>query len=49
MCSGPSGGNNDRDAAANQFGRKFRQPIRLIVSPPVDDRNILALNIANLS
>jgi hypothetical protein len=37
------------DAAPNQFGRKHRQLLQLIIGPPVFDRNVLALDVAGVS
>jgi hypothetical protein len=41
-------GDNHGDLAANQVGRQSRQPIVLILCPPVCDRHVLALDMPGL-
>ena len=43
---GAAARDNDRDLSANQIGRHGRQPVELIVSPAVFDRNVRAFRIA---
>jgi len=40
--------NNHRDLPPNQFRRQRRQPIELVLGPPVFDHDILALDVAGL-
>jgi len=46
--SGTSGRGDHRDLPANQFGRQRRQPLHLVLSPAVFDRDVLALDVAGL-
>ena len=45
---GTSGRGDHRDLPANQFGRQRRQPLHLVLSPAVFDRDVLALDVAGL-
>ena len=44
--SGPPLATMTRDLPANQVGRQLRQPIESALRPAVDDRNVLALDVA---
>src|SRR5262245_54123601 len=45
---GASAGGDDSDLPANQVGRQLWKPVILALRPAVDDRHILALNVADL-
>ena len=48
QCNVFSGRGDHHDLAANQIGRKFRQSVVLIFGQSVNDRHVLALDIADL-
>jgi hypothetical protein len=45
---GESGRDDHRDLPANQFGRQRRQPLPLVLGPPVIDGNVFTLDVAGL-
>ena len=43
--SGPPAGDDHRDRSAGKLGGQYRQAIALILRPPVQDRDVLALDV----
>jgi hypothetical protein len=46
--SGSSGRDDHGNLATNQIGRQLRHPTELILTPPVYDRHVLALDISRV-